>query len=203
MFASYVDVARELVESAALEELDGGLRLTAAAKLPEGGLFAQSAVMAGVAVPAFTKYMRRAKTAEAIDQLDKIYKGASVYYSMPHVLNTGQKVPCQFPTNQICVPAGSPCDYPDKRYPADPALWDTPTWSALSFQMNDSHYFKYCFDSEGTLKEATFRATAHADLDCDGTWSTFQRIAFGDSQANFAECSLHGAPAMYVEQETE
>jgi hypothetical protein len=203
MFASYAEMARELVESAALEELDGGLKITASAKLPDGGLFAQAAVMSAVAIPAFIKYQRRAKTSEAIDQLDKIYKGASVYYSTPYVANTGQKLPCQFPRKQVCVPAGSPCDYPDKKYPADPAIWNTPTWSALSFQISDSHYFKYCFDAEGTLKDATFRATAHADLDCDGTWSTFQRIAFGDEQANFAECALHGAPAMFVDQETE
>jgi hypothetical protein len=52
-------------------------------------------------------------------------------------------------------------------------------------------------------KEANFRATANADLDCDNIQSTFQRIAFGDEQANFAECALHGAPAMFVDQETK
>ena len=69
--------------------------------------------------------------------------------------------------------------------------------------MNDEHYFVYSFDAEGTLKNAKFRATANADLDCDSIQSTFQRIAFGDEQANFAEYSLRGAPAMVVDQETE
>jgi prepilin-type N-terminal cleavage/methylation domain-containing protein len=171
------------------------------------------AILAVVAVPAFIKYMRRAKTTEAIDQLDKVYKGASIYYSTPHVLTTGQKVPCQFPANQGVTPVegtccstgglGGPDNNQDDRCDSNPAVWDEKTWSSLTFQMSDEHYFVYAFDSEGTLKEANFRATANADLDCDSIQSTFQRIAFGDEQANFAECALHGAPAMFVDQETE
>jgi hypothetical protein len=170
-------------------------------------------VLAIVAVPAFIKYNRRAHTSEAIDQLDKMYKGAAVYYATPHVLNTGQKVPCQFPANQGVTPVegtccstnglGGPDSNGDDRCDSNPAMWDEMTWSALHFQMNGEHYFVYAFDAEGTLKEANFRATANADLDCDSIQSTFQRIAFGDEKANFAECSLHGAPAMFVDQETE
>ena len=127
------------------------------------------AILAVVAVPAFIKYMRRAKTTEAIDQLDKVYKGASVYYSTPHVLDTGQKVPCQFPANQGVTPVegtccstgglGGPDNNQDDRCDTNPAVWDEAVWSSLSFQMNDEHYFVYAFDSEGTLKEANFRAT--------------------------------------------
>ena len=155
----------------------------------------------------------RSHTSEAIDQLDKIYKGASVYYSTPHVLDTGQKVPCQFPSNQGVTPVegtccstnglGGPDNNQDDRCDTNPAVWDEATWSSLSFQMNDEHYFVYAFDSEGTLKEANFRATANADYDCDSIQSTFQKIAFGDEQANFAECALHGAPSIFVDNEDE
>jgi hypothetical protein len=55
-------------------------------------------------------------------------------------------------------------------------VWSDHTWSALSFQINDEHYFVYSFDSSGTLTAANFTATANGDLDCDGTFSTFQRI---------------------------
>jgi hypothetical protein len=170
-------------------------------------------VLAVVAVPAFIKYMRRAKTTEAIDQLDKLYKGASVYYSTPHVTKHGVKLPCQFPSNQGVTPVegtccssnglGGPDVDQDDRCDHNPSAWDESTWAALSFQMNDQHYFVYSFDSEGTGANAKMTITAHADLDCDGIMSTFQRIAFGDKDNNFGECSLSGAPAMYVEQETE
>ena len=146
------------------------------------------------------KYRRKAITAEAIYNLDKIYKGSAVYYATPHVMDTGQKVPCQFPTTTECTPKGSPCDHPGKRYPHNPAIWDTPTWSSLNFQVNDAHYFKYCIKSAGELSKAHFEVSAHADLDCDGTWSTFTRKAKGDPQATFAECSLVGS---YLEIDNE
>ena len=53
------------------------------------------------------------------------------------------------------------------------------------------------------LVDAGFTVTAYGDLDCDGVQSTFQRMGFGDPNANFAECSLRGAPAFYVEKESE
>ena len=75
------------------------------------------------------------------------------------------------------------------------------------FQMNDQHYFTYAFDSNGkTLSEARFTASAYADLDCDGVFSTFQRMGYGDPSANMAECELlplKGSAAFYVENETE
>ena len=69
--------------------------------------------------------------------------------------------------------------------------------------MNDRHYFAYEFDSSGTLSDARMTATAYGDLDCDGVWSTFQKLAFGDPQATRSECSIRGAAAFYVENETE
>jgi prepilin-type N-terminal cleavage/methylation domain-containing protein len=171
------------------------------------------AILAVVAVPAFIKYMRRAKTTEAIDQLDKIYKGAAIYYTTPHVDKVGSKLECQFPKNQGVTPVeatccstgglGGPDGNGDDRCDADPDLWTEDTWSSLNFQMSDEHYFTYAFTASGTLSDAGFTVTANADLDCDNTQSTFQRMAFGDPQANLAECALHGSAAFYVERETE
>ncbi|MEZ4265243.1 MAG: prepilin-type N-terminal cleavage/methylation domain-containing protein [Myxococcota bacterium] len=171
------------------------------------------AILAVVAVPAFIKYMRRAKTTEAIDELDKIYKGAALYYSQPYVTLAGVKLECQFPANQGVTPVEGTCCSTgggagpdangDDRCDADPDLWSTDVWSGLSFQISDEHYFVYSFDSSGTLGDATFTATANGDLDCDGISSTFQRMGFGDVQATKAECGLHGSAAFYVEKETE
>ncbi len=170
-------------------------------------------ILAVVAVPAFVKYMRRAKTTEAIDELDKIYKGAAYYYAAPHVAATGSKLPCQFPDDQGVTPLeksccstnslGGPDSDKDDRCDQNPDLWTEDTWSALSFQMNDQHYFTYAFDQDGTLSNARFTAAAYGDLDCDGTQSTFQRLGYGDPKATRAECSLRGSAAFYVENETE
>jgi prepilin-type N-terminal cleavage/methylation domain-containing protein len=169
------------------------------------------AILAVVAVPAFIKYMRRAKTTEAIDQLDKIYKGAAVYYATPKITQTGTKLPCQFPGTQGVTPVNGNCCASlgaidvdsDDRCDSAPGIWDELVWSSLSFQMNDQHYFTYAFDSSGTLDTAEFTASAHADLDCDSNMSTFQKSGFGDPQATNQECSVRGSSAFYVEQDTE
>lgn len=169
------------------------------------------AILAVVAVPAFIKYMRRAKTTEAIDQLDKIYKGAAYYYTTPKVDSDGVKLPCQFPIPTALTPvAASCCDAAidldaDERCDADPDAWSDAdgVWAALSFEMRDQHYFQYKWDGAGTLDSAEGTATAHADLDCDTIMSTFQRMAFADPDARQSECSVQGSAAFYVEQETE
>jgi len=165
-----------------------------------------------IAVPAFLKYQRRALTTEAIDQLDKVYKSSSYYYTAPRVMrDTGQKLPCQFPRDQGITPdvTGLNCcgglnDLDgDERCDVDTTQWTTETWSALNFQMNDQHYFGYSYASAGTVAAARFTATANADLDCDGTLSTFQRYGYGDESASFAECSMKGSSAFYKNNETE
>ena len=169
-------------------------------------------VLAVVAVPAFIKYTRRAKTVEAIDRLDMIYKSASNYYTTPMVARgTGMKLPCQFPGNAELTPdvrnqncCGGKFDADkDDRCDVNTAQWATPVWSALNFQMNDQHYFGYSFKSSGTLSAAKFTASAHADLDCDGTLSTFERYGYGDETASHAECSMKGSSAFYKDKETE
>lgn len=170
-------------------------------------------ILAVIAVPAFIKYMRRAKTTEAIDELDKIYKGAAYYYTAPHVDIKGSKLYCQFPVDQAVTPDTTCCgslgstqdDDGDERCDSNSDMWNTKTWAALSFQMTDQHYFVYSWDwKDGTvMKAAQATANAHADLDCDGTQSTFQRLAFGDPKATYAECSQVGSSAFYVENETE
>ncbi len=168
-------------------------------------------ILAVIAVPAFIKYMRRAKTTEAIDELDKIYKGASFYYTAPHVDATGKRIFCQFPADQGVTPGATCCSTLggkdgdlDGRCDSNAEPWNSKTWSALTFQITDQVYFVYSWDgNDAVLDTAKATANAHADLDCDGTQSTFQRIINGDPQATFAECASVGASAFFVDNETE
>ena len=195
------------------EKVDGGLKMELETGGSGGVAVAVAAVMSVVAVPAFIKYMRRAKTTEAIDYLDRIYKAASVYYTTPRVqAGTGMRLPCQFPATQKLTPAPvggkHPCCGPqdadkDDRCDVDMSAWTTATWSALNFQMNDQHYFAYEYESSGTGAAAKFTARAYADLDCDGVFSTFERSGYGDPSASMAECSMKGSSAFYKNLETE
>ena len=164
-------------------------------------------ILAVIAVPAFIKYMRRAKTTEAIDELDKIYKGAAFYYTAPKINSDGTKIYCQFPTDQGLTPGNTCCDHDgnqDGRCDSNSNAWNSRTWAALSFQVTDEVYFVYSFSSNGKdLNAAKATANAHADLDCDTEMSTFQRIINGDPSAQYSECSSIGATAYFVDNETE
>jgi len=164
-------------------------------------------ILAVIAVPAFIKYMRRAKTTEAIDELDKIYKGAAYYYTAPHVSSVGTKLMCQFPASVALTPTEPCCGdsdgNSDGRCDSNTANWNDASWSALSFQITDEVYFQYSFNSTGVKNAAKATANAHADLDCDKTYSTFQRLIFGDPDAQYAECSQVGSSAFFVDNETE
>jgi len=165
-------------------------------------------ILAVIAVPAFIKYMRRAKTTEAIDELDKIYKGAAYYYTAPHISAAGSKLYCQFPASQGLTPGTTCCGAldvnADGRCDSNSNAWNTKSWAALSFQVTDEVYFVYSFNTNGsTLNQAKATANAHADLDCNIEMSTFQRLIFGVPNAQYAECSQVGSSAFFVDNETE
>lgn len=168
------------------------------------------AILAVVAVPQFTKYMRSAKAAEANEMLDLIKKGSASYYTSPRVAKgTGLKLECQFPAKVGTTPTGSSCCVAqldadnDERCDPNPGNWNNGTWSALKFAITDAHYFQYSYNSSGTLGSATFTAEANADLDCDGTLSTFQLVGKGDPNATNSECDMQGSSAIFRDNETE
>ncbi len=182
------DGVKQLVDSLDVSIADGAATVTAKSDL-DASAFVKS-VFNSISLPAFKKYLARAKTAEAIDNLDKIYKGAAVYFAEPKVAPSGIMLDCQFPKTVACTPTAPPCKGNGQagRYAPDKATWNQETWAALQFSINSEHYFQYCFESSGTGASAVFTVTAHADLDCDGELSTFQRMGTGVQEGR--ECSL-------------
>jgi prepilin-type N-terminal cleavage/methylation domain-containing protein len=156
-------------------------------------------VLAAVAIPAFIKYIRRAKTSEAEDKVSEMFRSAVSYFNQEQVdrgASATALIP-QFPASQSATPGycNTCAAEPDGR--CDPAAygaddWDTPSWQALNFAISDRHYFVYEFeagDPTGDNGEgAIFTARANADLDADGDCSTFERAAIvtsdGDPQGS-------------------
>jgi type IV pilus assembly protein PilA len=137
-------------------------------------------VLAAVAIPAFIKYTRKAKTAEARQNVRKIYDGARQYYFDPMVgsatlMNTMAK---QFPSTITPITSDPLCcaNAGGFKPKCDPmaALWEHPTWAALHFAMTDPHYYAYLYyTGDFTVPIESFQAYGFGDLDCDGNVATF------------------------------
>src|SRR6185503_8827771 len=54
-------------------------------------------ILAAVAIPAFSKYVKRSRTAEAVGHLNKMWAGSVTYYETDHTDSAGNSVAKQFP----------------------------------------------------------------------------------------------------------
>ncbi len=130
-------------------------------------------VLSAVAIPAFMKYMKKSKTAEASQFLKKMSDAARAHYA----------VNGSFPASVGPTPPKGSCCASGEKCDPDPKAWQHKTWQALDFAMKDPHYYSYEFKS-GTDKDGVknFTASAYGDLDCDGDFSTF--FLYGEATAN-------------------
>jgi type IV pilus assembly protein PilA len=125
-------------------------------------------VLAAVAIPAFTRYVKRTKTAEAVGNCSRIYQGQVAYYNL-----SGDRFGSTRFVNQ---PYFTPDNNPGSaRYPANVALWATdPQWSAIGFVIPSAHYYAYnSFATTTGDVGAYFYARAIGDLDGDDTEATY------------------------------
>jgi disulfide bond formation protein DsbB len=127
-----------------------------------GGFFTLMIGMyAAIAIPAFTKYMRRSKTIEATNNTRTIATSLAAL--------TAQQWSA-LPESDW-TPAGSACGQIDHKLPANPSAFAGEPWATLGFSMADAHLYQYRVrrNANGFLVEA------RGDLDCDGKFSHFAR----------------------------
>ena len=188
-------VAKRVLER--IEKL-GDMPFTVSLRLDEGlhltvdGLGAvMGAVGASMAfvIPAFMKYTQRAKTSEATMNLRKAFDGSVAYYNEEMADRTGRILPRQFPNTvetpphnewhrQVCKDGRS------QKFQPTASTWDAHTWQALNFAIEDPFYYKYTYISKGTGAGSHFTIRATGDLNCDGVFSTFERIGTVDAENN-------------------
>jgi type IV pilus assembly protein PilA len=158
-------------------------------------------ILAAVAIPAFMKYIRRSKTTEAVQGVKKIYEGARTYYLQESNARASiNPLAKQFPTTEAATPAANSCcgQAGDKCAP-NPTQWQTSlTWQALNYGLDDPHYYWYTFTASGTGAASIFTASANGNLDCDGTFSTFEMIG-----SITATNDVTGSGGMYKNLELE
>lgn len=130
-------------------------------------------VLASVSVQSYRRFILQSKVSEAPINLKQIVNGEVLYYAETHLDHLQQVKPKAYrafpPT-----PTADPCHNSIARYAIDSPIWDKNGWSDIQFAIHRSHYFQYQVQTAGIGTAATFTAIARADLDCDGTLSTFK-----------------------------
>jgi prepilin-type N-terminal cleavage/methylation domain-containing protein len=157
-------------------------------------------ILAAVAIPAFSKYIKRSKTAEAANTLNKIWAGSVTFFETDHVDALGNAVAKQFPPTALktVVPGAECACQATGKCPGGGAEWTNPTWVALAYSMPDPFLYKPQYTSANTGKASTFIAEAIGDLDCDAVFANFKRLGAIDTNGD-----VTGSRAPIVTNELE
>ena len=172
-----VELLKKILDSIKIKAQ--GEMLTASVVMGEG-----VGLLAAIAIPAFVKYMRRAKSSEAVHNLRLLARSSQLYYDLERVSRTGAILPRSFPPSQDWTPPMSACKFPKRRHVPKAKYWQTPTWKGLNFTLEDPHYYQYKYLSQGVGAEARFTAMIKGDLDCDGIYSFYMISGKGDGRGN-------------------
>ena len=142
-------------------------------------------ILAAVAIPAFIKYMTRAKTSEATQNLKMMHDGAIAYYGGHHATKGTDAtlyMKC-LPGTQGYTPTAAPAN--GQKFPAedyqDTSNFGQENWAALNFSMGDDFYYIYKFNNVAmtsggcSIESGMVVLQAAGDLDGDGTTSLFER----------------------------
>jgi prepilin-type N-terminal cleavage/methylation domain-containing protein len=156
-------------------------------------------VLAALAIPSFTTYVRRSKTSEAIGNLNQLYTSAAAYYSSDM---SGKGMGATI-TGNCTVEDGGP-------EPPTPSSTKQPFVStghrslqALRFKISDFVYFSYGVRGVGEVcghgaNEALYTFYANGDLDDDGELSTFE-LTSGSDDGNL----FYHSRGLYVARDSE
>jgi prepilin-type N-terminal cleavage/methylation domain-containing protein len=160
-------------------------------------------VLAAIAIPSFVGYVRRSRTAEAMQTLGSLYTAASSLYVSEHA---GRHVTSTVVT--ACV-AESNTLSPAVPTSAKQRFIGGPGFTQLAFNLSDFVYYGYgitsignaggitCFSNPSLVAEV-YTFYARGDLDADGTQSTFE-LSIGSNGAH----QLYHSRGIYIAQDSE
>jgi len=157
-------------------------------------------ILAAIAIPAFSRYVKKSRTAEASGHLNKMWSGSVAYFEADHADQNGALVAKQFPGQGATTTIEAVCcGQPGDKCIGSAATYDNAIFVALNFNIPDPHHFRPIYHSQGTGAGAAFTAQAFGDLDCDTTLSTFQR----QGKVNVSSGDVEASGAAFVDKEIE
>lgn len=131
-------------------------------------------ILAAVAIPSFSRTVKKARTAEAPLHIERLWSGAVAYYEADHANSATIVVAKQFPgltvgtaVEPLCCPPPCPGNHPVYAAPSSPAS----PWQALGFNIADPHYYSPRYYQNTGPNDV--RISVLGNLDCDLTPSTF------------------------------
>jgi prepilin-type N-terminal cleavage/methylation domain-containing protein len=134
-------------------------------------------VLAALAIPAFTKYVRKARTSEASAQLNKMWMTSVTYYESDHTSAAGVVLTKEFPGPSAAWESAQECGCQTGTLcPGGNPVWNADAvWQALSFALPDAHHYMPGYSGSGTGPAAQFTAYAKGDLNCNQILAEFSR----------------------------
>jgi type II secretory pathway pseudopilin PulG len=159
-------------------------------------------VIASLAIPSFMSYARRARTSEAAQNLNVLYKSATaLYQSERSMRGIASTVVMNCVAEPTTLTPAVPGTGKQKFVAVDGFL-------QLNFRIADFVYFGYGISSIGSpgivtcfnnaINASVYTFYAHGDLNEDGVRSTFELAIGSDSAAQ-----LHHSRGLYIVNEPE
>jgi len=151
-------------------------------------------LLAAIAIPAFTRYVRKARTSEAVGHLNKEWSGSLTYYESDHTVAFGQVLTKQFPGPSAAWADASECGcLVGGACPGTNSVWNADeVWQALSFALPDAHHYMPGYSGAATGAAAQFTAFAKGDMNCNKTLAEFSREGRIDSHGDVTGSRVPG-----------
>jgi type IV pilus assembly protein PilA len=159
-------------------------------------------VLAAIALPAMTVYMRRSKSAEAYEQLNQLFNHTASYYVREHAgsgISASHVVACSVGSADNGVTPGA------SKHPGN---YGATSFRAFGLSAGTTQsYYRYELDNQDSATgrcntppstQPIYVLRARGDLDEDGVSSLFE-LATGSNSDN----ELFHGRAFFVESETE
>lgn len=145
------------------------------------------ACLAAIGLPACPKMKMKKReeydamlwTAEVNENVERIFQQLRQHHQ-----SARDKAAYRFPAAPA-TPAHIPCG--KRPQGADAALWASPGWKAIGFAVTEPARFQYQVLAVGEGPSAGFTIRAHADLDCDGVYSTYERTGQLDGKGTLRD----------------
>ena len=138
-----------------------------------------AAVLSAVGMFALARYVRHAKTVEAVSSVTRLASNAAEFYDLSDGTQPAAASPAavhamrHFPLSSAAPVPSEELSVRGCRYQSNLADWSVSPWRELHFTMVEPQYYRYEFASAGAGATAKATVTAQGDLDGDGVRSSY------------------------------